>query len=132
MIYAVQLYTVGAGHVPEFLAAFQPQGLWTDIARFQPGYIHTDLLRNPSDPSRFLSIDFWTSIRALGAGRRSPEVRRFAGWLSRQSIDCEGLGMFVFPPLPLNLITDEIFASATLADGDTPRKLHRSGMEVRP
>lgn len=52
--------------------------------RLQPGYIPTDLLRNPSDASKFLSIDFWTSIRAQLAARRSPEVRSFLLWLSRQ------------------------------------------------
>lgn len=97
MIYAVRLYTVDAASVPVFAAAFRRGGLWTDIARFQPGHLHTDLLRNPSDSSKFLSIEFWTSIRALVAARRSPEVGSFVGWLNRQCIDCEGLGMFVFP-----------------------------------
>lgn len=100
IVYAVQLYTVDAAHRPEFLAAFRPRGLWSDIARLQPGHIHTDLLRNPSDSSKFLAIDFWTSIRALFAARRSPEVRRFFRWLQRQGVDREGIGMFVFPPLP--------------------------------
>jgi len=98
MIYAVRLYTVDVARVPVFLAAFRRGGLWTDIARFQSGHIHTDLLRNPSDFSRFMSIEFWTSINTLLAARRSPELRSFAAWLSCQSIDCEGLGMFVFPP----------------------------------
>ena len=106
MIYAVHVYTVDATHLPTFVAAFRRGGLWTDIARLHPGHIHTDLLRNPSDPTKFLSIEFWTSIRALVAARRSPEVRHFACWLDRQSIDHEGLGMFVFPVLPN---TDENF-----------------------
>lgn len=100
IVYAVQLYTVDAAHRPEFLAAFRPRGLWPEIARLQPGHIHTDLLRNPSDSSKFLAIDFWTSIRALFAARRSPEVRRFVLWLQRLGIDREGIGLFVFPPLP--------------------------------
>lgn len=62
MIYAVRLHTVDVPRVPSFMSAFRPRGLWTEIARIQPGYIHTDLLRNPSDSSRFLSIEFWTSI----------------------------------------------------------------------
>lgn len=97
MIYAVRLYTVDSASVPVFTAAFRRGGLWTDIARFQPGHIHTDLLRNPSDASKFLSIEFWASIQALVTARRSPEVRSFVGWLNRQCIQCEGLGMFVFP-----------------------------------
>lgn len=98
MIYAVRLYTVDSASVPVFTAAFRRGGLWTDIARFQAGHIHTDLLRDPSDSSKFLSIEFWASIQALVTARRSPEVRSFASWLNRQCIECEGLGMFVFPP----------------------------------
>lgn len=100
MIYSVRLCSVDLAQVPAFFAAFRRGGLWTDIARLQAGHIHTDLLRNPSDSSKFMSIEFWTSINALLAARRSPELRSFARWLSRQSIDCEGLGMFVFPPQP--------------------------------
>lgn len=100
MIYAVRVYTVQAEVVPAFLAAFQRGGLWTDMSRLLPGHIYTDLLRSPSDSSRFLSIEFWTSINALLMARRSYAVRSFVGWLDRQAIDHEGLGMFVFPPQP--------------------------------
>ena len=91
MIYSVRLYTVDLVHMPAFLAAFQRGGLWTDIARLQPGHIHTDLLRNPSNSSKFMSIEFWTSIQALVAARRTPGVRSFVGWLDRQAIAHEGL-----------------------------------------
>jgi Antibiotic biosynthesis monooxygenase len=100
MIYAVRLYTVDVASLPVFAAAFRRGGLWTDIARLFPGHIHTDLLRNPSDSSKFLSIEFWSSVPALVAARRSPEARSFGCWLKRQTIECEGLGMFVFPPQP--------------------------------
>ena len=119
IVYAVQLYTVDAVHLPEFLAAFRPRGLWSDIARLQPGHIHTDLLRNPADSSKFLTIDFWTSIGALLAARHSPEVRRFVLWLSRQAVDCEGLGMFVFPQQPSE---ESIPDGVTCASGDLDGK----------
>ena len=98
MIYAVRTYTVDPACVRVFLAAFRRGGLWTDIARLQPGHIHTDLLRDPSDATRFLSLEFWSSIPALVAARRSFEVRSFLCWLDRQAISYEGLGMYVFPP----------------------------------
>lgn len=98
MIYVVRVYTVDVVRVPVFTAAFRRGGLWTEIARLQAGHIHTDLLRNPSDSSKFLSIEFWTSVQALLAARRSPDVRSFVDWLRRQSIEYEGLGMFLFPP----------------------------------
>jgi hypothetical protein len=86
MIYAVRLYTVDVASLPVFAAAFRRGGLWTDIARLFPGHIHTDLLRNPSDSSKFLSIEFWSSVPALVAARRSPEARSFGCWLKRQTI----------------------------------------------
>ena len=134
IVYAVQLYTVDAVHLPEFLAAFRPRGLWNDIARLQPGHIHTDLLRNPSDSSKFLAIDFWTSIRALLAARRSPEVRRFALWLNRQTLDCEGLGMFVFPAQPkAGLVPDGVTcAPGGLFGDDQARDLRKAGLEILP
>jgi len=98
MIYAVRTYTVDPACVRVFLAAFRRGGLWTDIARLQPGHIHTDLLRDPSDTTRFLSLEFWSSIPALVAARRSFEVRSFLCWLDRQAISYEGLGMFILPP----------------------------------
>jgi hypothetical protein len=80
MIYAVRLYTVDVSSLPVFAAAFRRGGLWTDIARLFPGHIHTDLLRNPSDSSKFLSIEFWSSVPALVAARlaRGSQLRLLA------------------------------------------------------
>lgn len=134
MIYAVRLYTVDVARVPEFVAAFRPRGLCTEIARLQPGYIHTDLLRNPSDSSKFLTIDFWTSINALVRARRSPEVRSFARWLGRQTIDCEGLGMFVFPPQPTSedLCEDALTRTFGHAATEGSCESQRMELEVHP
>jgi heme-degrading monooxygenase HmoA len=97
MIYCVRLYTVDVARVPVFVAAFRSRGIWSDTARLQPGFVHVDLLRNPSDPTKFLAIEFWTSINTLLAARRSPKVRSFSRWLDRLAIDSEGLGLFLFP-----------------------------------
>jgi quinol monooxygenase YgiN len=130
IVYAVQLYRVDAVHLPEFVAAFRPRGLWSEIARLQLGHIHTDLLRNPSDPTKFLTIDFWTSIRALLAARRSPEVRSFARWLGRQAIDCEGLGMFVFPPQPTSEDLCEDALTRTFGHTATDERCESRRMEL--
>jgi len=134
IVYAVQLYRVDAVHLPEFVAAFRPRGLWSEIARLQAGHIHTDLLRNPSDSSKFLTIDFWTSINALVRARRSPEVRSFARWLGRQTIDCEGLGMFVFPPQPTseNLCEDALTSTFGHAATEGSCESQRMELEVQP
>lgn len=132
MIYAVRLYTVDSASVPVFTAAFRRGGLWTDIARFQPGHIHTDLLRNPSDSSKFMSIEFWASIQSLVAARRSPEVRSFAGWLNRQCIECEGLGMFVFSSQSnVGSTSDEAACSACSPDGVSIRNSSVFANQVR-
>jgi hypothetical protein len=131
MIYSVRLYTVDPANVPVFLAAFRRGGLWTDMARLQPGHIHTDLLRNPSDSTKFLSIEFWTSIRAVFAARDAFEVRSFLAWLDRQAIRHQGLGMFIFPA---QLSTDSggvTIAPADLAGVDVVSELQNAEMEAR-
>lgn len=97
MIYSVRLYTVPVAQVPLFVAAFRRGGLWTDVARLE-GHLHTDLVRNPTDPTKFLAVEFWISINTLLAARRSPELHSFVCWLSLQGINCEGFGIFVLPP----------------------------------
>jgi hypothetical protein len=133
MIYCVRLYTVGVTRVPVFLAAFQRGGLWTDIARLRPGHVHTDLLRNPSDSTKFMSIEFWTSINTLLEARSSLEVRSFLGCLSRQAIDYEGLGMFIFPPQPGNpdSVQDRETCTSCLIGGKPSFEPQRLGAEVR-
>lgn len=132
MIYSVRLYNVPLATVPVFVGAFRLRGLWTDIARLQSGYIHTDLLRNPSDSTKFISIEFWSSINTLMAARRSPELRSFLRWLDRKAIDCEGLGMFIFPPQPTADEPRESMPGAgTLVGGDPSGESVRCGSEVQ-
>ena len=131
MIYSVRLYTVDPANVPVFLAAFRRGGLWTDMARLQPGHIHTDLLRNPSDSTKFLSIEFWTSIRAVFAARDAFEVRSFLAWLDRQAIRHQGLGMFIFPAQLSADSGDVTIAPADLAGVDVVSELQNAEMEAR-
>lgn len=101
MIYALRLYTVQTERIPTFVAAFNIGGLWTETRHLQPGYLHTDLLRNPLQPSRFISIEFWTSLRSLLAAQRSPQFRSVVRWLQRQALASEHIGVFTFPPRPI-------------------------------
>ena len=135
MICAVRLYTVDVSRVSVFVAAFREGGLWTDISHLRPGHVHTDLLRNPSNPSKFLSIEFWTSVRALLAAQHSLVVRSFVRWLRRQTIACENLGMFSFPPRPETQepVPDDLTcASGSQIGGDANRESENSGREVSP
>ena len=131
MIYSVRLYTVDPANEPVFLAAFRTDGLWTDMARLQPGHFHTDLLRSPADCTKFMSIEFWTSIRALLAARSSFDLRTFLAWLDRQAIGYEELGMFIFPAqLTANSITVTC-QTADLAGADTVPEFQNGDLEVR-
>lgn len=135
MTFAVRLYTVDAIRVPEFVAAFRENGLWTEIARLQPGYVHTDLLRNPFQPSKFLSIEFWTSIRALLAAQQSPEVPLILRWIRRHAVAAEDLGTFEFLPRPGDAgpgPAGMTVASGSHIPGEADPWSHFSRKEIRP
>lgn len=134
MTYAVRLYTVDTGQIPEFVAAFRDNGLWTEIARLRPGYVHTDLLQNPLQPSMFLSIEFWTSIRALLAAQQSPEVLLILKWISRHAVTFEDLGTFDFPPQSGGAVhrpAGMTIASGSHIPGEADSWSHCSGTEIR-
>lgn len=78
-----------------------------------------------------MSIEFWTSIQALLAARRSPEVRSFVRWLDGLAIDSEGLGMFLFPPQSSTgeLLPDELTCAPVSLIGEPAPAAER---EVRP
>ena len=48
----------------EFRRAYGADGDWVRLFRRDPEYIRTDFLGDRDDPTRFLTIDFWTSREA--------------------------------------------------------------------
>ena len=59
-------FRVAAGKRREFEGAYGPLGQW---ARFfgstkNNGYIETQLIRDAAIPTRYLTLDFWTSLQA--------------------------------------------------------------------
>lgn len=48
----------------EFERQYGPTGAWVALFRQAPGYIETLLLRDPQEPSRYLTIDRWESAAA--------------------------------------------------------------------
>ena len=52
-----------------FEASYGPAGEWVRLFRRDPGYIQTVLLRDREAPSRFMTIDFWSSREAWLAFR---------------------------------------------------------------
>jgi len=48
----------------EFQAAYGPDGDWARFFRSDPEYFRTRLLKDRENPTRFVTIDFWTSYEA--------------------------------------------------------------------
>ena len=50
--------------VPGFVRAYGPDGEWIALFRRSPDYLGTELLRDADAPSRYVTIDRWTSREA--------------------------------------------------------------------
>lgn len=62
-------YRVRPENVSTFEAGYGPSGEWVDLFSRDPRYLRTELLRDREDPSRFITIDYWTSREACLAFR---------------------------------------------------------------
>jgi heme-degrading monooxygenase HmoA len=45
--------------IEEFESAYEPNGLWARLFRKAPGYIRTELLKDPGETNRYLTVDYW-------------------------------------------------------------------------
>jgi hypothetical protein len=54
-------YTVKAGSVEQFERTYGPEGEWAQLFQKSAAYRGTLLLRDPVQPLRFVTIDFWNS-----------------------------------------------------------------------
>lgn len=55
-------YLVHPEHVEAFEAAYHSEGTWVELFRRAEGYRHTELLRDRSNPLRFVTVDHWDSF----------------------------------------------------------------------
>jgi heme-degrading monooxygenase HmoA len=62
-------FRVEGERVRDFERAYSDDGEWALLFRRGAGYIRTELLRDRSTPSRFLTIDYWESEAAFDAFR---------------------------------------------------------------
>jgi len=62
-------YRVVPGKVDDFQRAYGPDGDWVQLFTKAPGYLRTELHRDRSDSSRFVTIDYWESKSAWQAFR---------------------------------------------------------------
>ena len=58
----------------EFEAIYGPQGEWAALFAKGEGYRETKLLRDVSNPSRYITLDFWASREAYERFRRAHEL----------------------------------------------------------
>ena len=66
-------FIIRAECASEFEAIYGPQGEWAVLFAKGEGYRETKLLRDMSNPSRYVTLDIWTSREAYGRFRRAHE-----------------------------------------------------------
>ena len=59
MIVIVWEFRVQTGQATGFERAYGPEGDWARLFRRSPAYCGTELLRDPEDPGRYLTLDRW-------------------------------------------------------------------------
>ena len=69
-------FIVRPGAEADFRRQYGPGGPWVRLFRSSPGYLETRLLRDPSRPGRFVTIDRWTSESAY-RGFRAERAAEF-------------------------------------------------------
>ena len=57
-------YQVKPECVTEFERIYASNGEWADLFRKEKGYLGTELLHDPKQPLRYISIDRWISSQA--------------------------------------------------------------------
>jgi heme-degrading monooxygenase HmoA len=70
-------FRVRPGREAEFERIYGPQGDWARLFAGTPGFLGTELLRDLSDPRRFVTVDRWES-RALYQAFREHSAAGYA------------------------------------------------------
>jgi heme-degrading monooxygenase HmoA len=65
--YVLWEYEVHPDGAPAFERLYGPEGAWAELFRTLQGYLGTELLRDAGRPTRYVSIDRWTSSIAYEA-----------------------------------------------------------------
>lgn len=60
-IQAIWQYRIKIEYRREFVAAYSAAGSWAQLFHRCPGYLRTELLRDPTDERTFLTVDYWQS-----------------------------------------------------------------------
>lgn len=62
MIVVVWEFRVQPGQAAGFERAYGPEGDWARLFRRSQAYRGTELLRDPQDPQRYLTLDRWDGV----------------------------------------------------------------------
>lgn len=64
--------------IDDFESAYRSNGLWAQLFRKAPDYISTELLKDPVETNRYLTVDYWVDRQAYERFRRdfSAEFKR--------------------------------------------------------
>lgn len=62
-------YRVKRERLPEFEAAYGPDGDWVRLFRMADGFVQTELWHDREDRTRYVSVDKWTSRHYYDAFR---------------------------------------------------------------
>ena len=56
-------YQVKPDQIAAFEEAYAAEGAWAQVFQKHPGYLSTELLRDPGQPQRYMTIDRWDSSK---------------------------------------------------------------------
>lgn len=75
MFVVIWQYEVRPGCEAAFAALYGNGGAWVSLFREHDGYLGTELLQEDGEPTRFMTIDRWSSQAAYDAFLTSAESR---------------------------------------------------------
>jgi heme-degrading monooxygenase HmoA len=64
-------FHVRAGHEREFEELYGPRGAWASLFAKSSSYVGTQLLRDTTEPRRYLTIDTWKTVDAFATFREA-------------------------------------------------------------
>ena len=79
-------YQVKAEQLVAFEEIYASNGAWAELFRKETGYLGTELLRDPNQPQRYITIDRWISLEDYESFRL-----KWKSEYARLDAQCEGL-----------------------------------------
>jgi quinol monooxygenase YgiN len=89
-------FRVIPGKEAEFERHYGPEGTWVQLFRHSPAFVETELLRDPEQPGRYLTIDRWKDMASLDAFREkfATEYKRIDAQMESLTRNETKLGVF--------------------------------------